>query len=164
MSTNYEKFIKFALFIVGIVVVGYENRIKFIQACNEVCWNAGIFWVFFFLVNCLINLHKNDLLVSPNKNFPFQNQFTSPEAWTVTILGNTCRDVKPDKILVSNCCFWSNHNRYNFLNKFIGALTALFFINYCVELKSDSEIGQLAVIGYLKSDTYISQLYYVHSA
>ena len=96
-----------------------------------------------FLVNCLINLHKNDLLVSPNKSFPFQNQLTSPVAWTVTILGNTCRDVKPDKIL---------------------ALTALFFINYCVELKSDSEIGQLAVTGYLKSDSYISQLYYVHSA
>lgn len=119
--------------------------------------------VFFFSVNCLINLHKNDLLASPNKNFPFQTQFTSPVAWTVTILGNTCRDVKPDKILVSNCYFWSNHNRYNFL-KFIGALTALFFINYCVELKSDSEIGQLAVTGYLKSDSYISQLYYVHTA
>ena len=38
MSTNYyEKFIKFAFFTVGIVVVGYENRIKFIQSCNEVC-------------------------------------------------------------------------------------------------------------------------------
>ena len=29
----------------------------------------------------------------------------------------------------------------------IGALTALFFTYYCVGLKSDSEIGQLAVIG-----------------
>ena len=28
-----------------------------------------------------------------------------------------------------------------------GALTALFFTNYCVGLKSDSEIGQLAEIG-----------------
>lgn len=36
-STDYEKFIKFAFFTVGIVVVGYENRIKFIQSCNEVC-------------------------------------------------------------------------------------------------------------------------------
>jgi len=162
MSTNYEKFIKFALFTVGIVVVGYENRIKFIQSCQ---WSMLKYWdqSSVFLVNCLINLHKNDLLVSPNKSFPFQNQLTSPVAWTVTILGNTCRDVKPDKILVSNCYFWSNHNRYNFL-KFIGALTALFFINYCVELKSDSEIGQLAVTGYLKSDSYISQLYFVHSA
>ena len=31
--------------------------------------------------------------------------------------------------------------------------------NYCAGLKSDSEIGQLAVIGYLKSDSYISQSY-----
>ena len=35
-----------------------------------------------------------------------------------------------------------------FLNLF-GALTALFFTNHCVGLKSDSEIGQLAVIGQL---------------
>ena len=41
----------------------------------------------------------------------------------------------------------------------IGALTALFFTNYCVGLKSDNEIGQLAEIGYLKSDSYISQSY-----
>ena len=41
----------------------------------------------------------------------------------------------------------------------IGASTALFFTNYCVGLISDSEIRQLAVIGYLKSDSYISQPY-----
>ena len=41
----------------------------------------------------------------------------------------------------------------------IGALTSLFFTNYCVGLKSDIEIVQLAVIGYLKSDSYISQSY-----
>ena len=41
----------------------------------------------------------------------------------------------------------------------IGALTTLFFTNYCVGLKSDIEIGQLAEIGYLKSDSYISQSY-----
>ena len=37
----------------------------------------------------------------------------------------------------------------------IGALTALFFTNYCVGLKSDSEIGQLAVTGFLKPDSYM---------
>ena len=37
------------------------------------------------------------------------------------------------------------------------ALTTLFLTNYCVRVKSDSEIGQLAVIGYLKSNIYISQ-------
>ena len=41
----------------------------------------------------------------------------------------------------------------------IDALTTLFFTNYCVGLKLDSEIGQLAIIGYLKSDSYISQSY-----
>ena len=41
----------------------------------------------------------------------------------------------------------------------IGALTTLFFTNYCVGFRSDSEIGKLAVIGYLKSDSYISQSY-----
>ena len=41
----------------------------------------------------------------------------------------------------------------------IGALITHSFTNYCVGLKSDSEIGQLAVIGYLKSDSYISQSY-----
>ena len=42
----------------------------------------------------------------------------------------------------------------------IGALTALIFINYyCVRFKSESEIGQLAVIVYLKSDSYFSQSY-----
>ena len=41
----------------------------------------------------------------------------------------------------------------------IGALTTSFFTNYCVGLTSDSEIGQLAVIGYLKSNSYISQSY-----
>ena len=46
----------------------------------------------------------------------------------------------------------------------IGALTTLFFTNYCVGWKSDSETRQLTVIGYLKSDTYISQSYQVHSA
>ena len=35
----------------------------------------------------------------------------------------------------------------------------LFFINFCVELKSDSKIGQLAVVEYQKSDSYISQSY-----
>ena len=47
-----------------------------------------------------------------------------------------------------------------FLN-LIGALTALFFTtgNCCVGLKLDSEIRQLAVIGYLKLDSYISQSY-----
>ena len=38
----------------------------------------------------------------------------------------------------------------------IGISTALFF---SVRLKLDSEIGQFAVIGYLKSDSYISQSY-----
>ena len=38
----------------------------------------------------------------------------------------------------------------------IGASTALFF---SVSLKLDSEIGQLAGIRYLKSDSYISQSY-----
>ena len=32
----------------------------------------------------------------------------------------------------------------------IGALTTLFFTSYCVGLKSNSEIEQLAEIGYLK--------------
>ena len=41
----------------------------------------------------------------------------------------------------------------------IGALSALFFINYCVGMKSDSGIGQLPVIGCLKSHSYISQSY-----
>ena len=46
------------------------------------------------------------------------------------------------------------------LSNFIGALTALFSTNYYyVWLKLDSEIGQLAVIGYLKLDSYISQSY-----
>ena len=38
----------------------------------------------------------------------------------------------------------------------IGASTALFF---SVRLKLDSEIRELAVIRYLKSDSYISQSY-----
>ena len=41
----------------------------------------------------------------------------------------------------------------------IGVLTALFFTNCCVGLKSDNEIAQLAVIEYQKSDSYISQSY-----
>jgi len=41
----------------------------------------------------------------------------------------------------------------------IGALTALIFINYCVRFKPESEIRQLVVIGYLKSDSYFSQSY-----
>ena len=42
----------------------------------------------------------------------------------------------------------------------IGALTALFFTNnYCVGLKYDYK---LAVIGYLKLDSYISQSYLVY--
>ena len=37
VSTNYEKFIKFALFTVGIVVVVvFENHNIFIKFCNEV--------------------------------------------------------------------------------------------------------------------------------
>ena len=41
----------------------------------------------------------------------------------------------------------------------IGALTGLFPTNYCVGLKSDSVIGQLAEIGHLKSDSCMSQSY-----
>ena len=41
----------------------------------------------------------------------------------------------------------------------IGALTTLFFTSYCAGSKSDNEIGQLAEIGYLKLDSYISQSY-----
>ena len=33
---NYEKFRKFALFMVGIVVVVFENHNKFVKFCNEV--------------------------------------------------------------------------------------------------------------------------------
>ena len=36
--------------------------------------------------------------------------------------------------------------------------------NYCVGMKLDSEIGQLAIIGYLKLDSYISQSYQVDLA
>ena len=35
------------------------------------------------------------------------------------------------------------------LSNLFGKLTALFFTNYCAKFKSDSEIGQLAVIGQL---------------
>ena len=52
-----------------------------------------------------------------------------------------------------------NHVTITIFSNLIGALTALFFTNYCVGLKLDSEIGQLAVIGYQKSDSYISQSY-----
>ena len=40
----------------------------------------------------------------------------------------------------------------------IGALTALFFSNYCVGLKSDSEIRQLAVIRQLRQPAILSAL------
>ena len=45
------------------------------------------------------------------------------------------------------------------LSNLIGASTALFFTNYCVVLKLDSEIGQLTIIRYPKSDSDISQSY-----
>ena len=40
----------------------------------------------------------------------------------------------------------------------LGALTALFFSNYCVGLKSDSEITQLAVIRQLRQPVILSAL------
>ena len=55
---------------------------------------------------------------------------------------NTC------SVLIINITIFSN---------LIGASTALFFTNHYVGLKSDSKIGQLAVIGCLKSNFYISQ-------
>ena len=52
--------------------------------------------------------------------------------------------------------------KWSIFSNLIGALSALFFTNYCVGLKSDSEIGQLAVIGYLNLHSYMNQS--VHSA
>ena len=63
----------------------------------------------------------------------------------VTSTNATCISVITDLIIT-----------ITIFSDFIGASTALFF---SVKLKLDSEMGQLAVIGYLKSDSYISQSY-----
>ena len=59
-----------------------------------------------------------------------------------------------------------NHNHYNFLKfdcciNYCNMYFKLFFTDYCVGLKLDSEIRQLAVtvIGYIKWESYISQSY-----
>ena len=46
----------------------------------------------------------------------------------------------------------------------IDALTALFFTNYSEGLRSDSEIGQLAVIGQLHQPIILSALGLIHQS
>ena len=63
----------------------------------------------------------------------------------VTSTNDTCISVITDLIITMTI-----------FSDLIDASTALFF---GVRLKLDSEIGQLTVIGYLKSDSYIGQSY-----